>query len=444
MRVPRVAVHAAAPRPENGGINCAVDQHHRDTGRQLQFGSQPRWIDQRQQVVFDKAALVTLLAGQHPIAVFQRRERAYTPGELYPGGPADRGQVHQRNPLAPQAEQATEQGEGDKQAVQHYQEFSYKGIHGAGRVDPSCSDHSRPPGSNRKVPPPAAGAARHGLPGHPARIKPDFTAERTDMDTGARSKNPSQGGAAGGPSLLQQKYLLTVAALVAALILAVVAAPAPEATENQWYQYREPSRDGIGKYYMGREISHVMGHRGAGWLERPEREREERTDLLVKELGLRDTDVVADIGAGTGYFVFRMSPLLPRGEVMAVDIQPEMLAIISDRAQQAAANVTPVLGTTTDTRLPPASVDLILLVDAYHEFSHPREMGESMVRALKPGGRIALVEYRKEDPRVPIKPLHKMSEAQARKELQALGLRWLETRSVLPQQHLMFFEKPQG
>jgi SAM-dependent methyltransferase len=208
------------------------------------------------------------------------------------------------------------------------------------------------------------------------------------------------------------------------------------------YVYATPSRDGIGKRYMGREISHVMGHQGASWLERDDREREERTDLLVAELGLNNTDVVADIGAGTGYFVFRISPLVPQGKVLAVDIQQEMLDIVAARAEDSANNIVPVLGTINDINVPAESVDLILLVDAYHEFSHPREMGESMVRALKPGGRIALVEYRAEDPTVPIKPLHKMSEAQAMREMSALGLRWIETRDSLPQQHLIFFAKP--
>lgn len=208
------------------------------------------------------------------------------------------------------------------------------------------------------------------------------------------------------------------------------------------YVYSTPSRDGIGKRYMGREISHVMGHQGADWLEREDREREERTDILVTELELRDADVVADIGAGTGYFVFRMAPLVPKGRVLAVDIQQEMLDIITARAADIADNVSPVLGSVTDVNLAAASVDLILLVDAYHEFSHPREMGQSMVRALRPGGRIALVEYRAEDPSVPIKPLHKMTQAQAIREMTALGLRWSGTRGSLPQQHLMLFEKP--
>ena len=208
------------------------------------------------------------------------------------------------------------------------------------------------------------------------------------------------------------------------------------------YQQTPPSRDGIGKRYMGREISHVMGHQGARWLERPERERQERTDLLISELGLRPTDIVADIGAGTGYFVFRISPLVPQGQVLGVDIQQEMLDIMESRAVGTVDNVSTVLGTITDINVPDNSVDLILLVDAYHEFSHPREMGRSMFRALKPGGRIALVEYRAEDPTVPIKPLHKMSQEQAIREMAALGLRWVATSDRLPQQHLMFFAKP--
>ncbi len=212
--------------------------------------------------------------------------------------------------------------------------------------------------------------------------------------------------------------------------------------EETWYTTTSPSRDGIGKIYMGREISHVMGHLGAGWLERGTRETEERTDLLVNNLDLKPTDVVADIGAGTGYFSFRMSPLVPDGKILAVDIQKEMLDIITRRKGDGWSNIETVLGAIDDPQLPDNTVDLILIVDAYHEFSHPREMGEVMVKALKPGGRIALVEYRKEDRWVPIKELHKMTEKQAKKEMAALGLEWIETKDVLPQQHLMFFQKP--
>ncbi len=208
------------------------------------------------------------------------------------------------------------------------------------------------------------------------------------------------------------------------------------------YEYGEPNRDGIGKVYLGREISHVMGHLGARWLERPEREREERTDLLIERLPLEPDDVVADVGAGTGYFSFPMAKRVPEGEVLAVDIQPEMLAIVERRkGELGVTNVRTVLGSVEDPRLDPASVDLILIVDAYHEFSHPREMGTAMAAALRPGGRLVLIEYRAEDPTVPIKRLHKMSEAQAKKEMAAIGLTWRETGSFLPQQHFLVFEK---
>jgi ubiquinone/menaquinone biosynthesis C-methylase UbiE len=194
---------------------------------------------------------------------------------------------------------------------------------------------------------------------------------------------------------------------------------------------------------MGREISHVMGHRGAAWLERPTREREERTDLLIGSLPLEADDVVADIGAGTGYFSIPIARRVPEGKVLAVDIQQEMLDIIERRQRNGApANIEPVLGTITDPNLPSNGVDLILLVDAYHEFSHPWEMGVAMAEALKPGGRLVLIEYRAEDPSVPIKPLHKMTEAQSVKEMQAVGLEHVRTEDFLPQQHFMVFAKP--
>lgn len=234
-------------------------------------------------------------------------------------------------------------------------------------------------------------------------------------------------------------FALAVAATCS--LPAVSAANAGEDPER--YSSKPPSRDGIGKVYMGREISHVMGHRGAAWLERPTREREERTDLLIGRLPLAADDVVADIGAGTGYFSIPIARRVPEGKVLAVDIQQEMLDIIERRKRNGApANIEPVLGTITDPNLPSNGVDLILLVDAYHEFSHPWEMGTAMADALKPGGQLILVEYRAEDPGVPIKPLHKMTEAQSVKEMRAIGLEHVRTEDFLPQQHFMVFEKP--
>jgi ubiquinone/menaquinone biosynthesis C-methylase UbiE len=231
--------------------------------------------------------------------------------------------------------------------------------------------------------------------------------------------------------------------LVLALALWPAHAAAGTVRADTTYVQAEPSRDGTGKFYMGREIAQVMGHRGADWLERADREREEAPDALVRELKLAATDVVADIGAGTGYFTFRFSPLVPGGTVYAVDIQPEMLDAIGERmARDGIDNVVPVLGGIDDPRLPASSIDLALMVDAYHEFSHPREMMRGIYRALRPGGRVVLVEYRAEDPDIPIKPLHKMSEAQARAEMSASGLTWVETLEFLPIQHVMVFEKP--
>lgn len=212
---------------------------------------------------------------------------------------------------------------------------------------------------------------------------------------------------------------------------------------NDIYQDRTiHSPDGIGKFYLGREIAQVMGHTAAMWLERPSREAEEQPTKLVNALDLKPTNVVADIGAGTGYFSFRIAQKIPQGKVLAVDIQPEMLDMIEFlKKENNINNVEPILGTITNPNLPENTVDLALMVDAYHEFSQPYEMMQGIVKGLKKGGRVVLVEYRKENPFIMIKALHKMSVQQARKEMQAVGLEWLETKNFLPQQHVMIFEK---
>ena len=215
--------------------------------------------------------------------------------------------------------------------------------------------------------------------------------------------------------------------------------------ENSHYTTGLPSRDGIGKFYMGREISHVMGHLGAGWLERPERERQERTDLLIAGLILSDDFMVADIGAGTGFFTFPIAQRVPKGKVFAVDIQPEMLARIARRKTlEKVVNVETVLGEQDDPKLPKNQIDLAFIVDAYHEFSFPREMGERLKESLRPGGLLVLVEYRAEDPRVPIRRLHKMSEVQVKQEMAAIALDWVRTDSYLPQQHVLVFQRPEA
>jgi ubiquinone/menaquinone biosynthesis C-methylase UbiE len=185
-----------------------------------------------------------------------------------------------------------------------------------------------------------------------------------------------------------------------------------------------------------------MGHEGVSWLERPERTKEEGTDQLLDALDIKPTDVVADFGAGSGYFSFRIAARATKGAVLAVDIQPEMLAAIEEKKQQHhVPTLRTILGTEKDPGLPQDSVDLVLLVDVYHELRYPLETMQAIARSLKPTGRVALVEYRGEDPSIPIKPLHKMTEAQVRKEMKLAGLTWLGTVNTLPQQHLIFFGK---
>ena len=201
--------------------------------------------------------------------------------------------------------------------------------------------------------------------------------------------------------------------------------------------------NGIGKFYMGREIAQVMGHEAADWLDRPEREQEEAPSRLIAALKLRPGMIVVDIGAGSGTLSFPMaSRVSPGGQVIAEDIQPEMLDLIRAKARKAnVTNVVPLLGTTTDPKVAPGSADLMIMVDVYHEFDQPYEMISNMMTGLKKGGRIVFVEYRKEDPNVPIKELHKMSVAQVRKEMSPFPLTYVGTSEVLPRQHIITFAK---
>jgi protein-L-isoaspartate O-methyltransferase len=218
--------------------------------------------------------------------------------------------------------------------------------------------------------------------------------------------------------------------------------PPPVAPPYEFRQQHDP--DGIGKFYLGREIAQVMGFEGADWLERPGREAEENSTLLMASLKVKPGDAVADIGAGTGFYSRRLAKLVgPQGTVYAEEIQPEMLVVLTNKAAQAGlTNIQPILGTITDPKLPRASVDMILMVDVYHEFDHPYEMTAAMIEALKPGGRLIFVEFRGEDPKVEIKPVHKMTEAQVRKEMAVFPLVWVETLDVLPIQHIIVFKKP--
>ena len=219
---------------------------------------------------------------------------------------------------------------------------------------------------------------------------------------------------------------------------------AKETSFNNYYRTKTfHNPDGIGKYYMDREIARVMGHQGMEWLERDGREKAENPQAVVEHLDLEQTDTIADLGTGTGYFTFRIADLVPQGKIYAVDIQPEMLDVVSHiKKENNITNVETILGTEDNPNLPENSVDLALMVDAYHEFAYPREMMSNLYDALKPGGRVVLVEYRKENPMIMIKPLHKMSQKQVKKEMKAVNLKYLKTQQFLPEQHFMVFQKP--
>lgn len=194
-------------------------------------------------------------------------------------------------------------------------------------------------------------------------------------------------------------------------------------------------------HYMGRRIAQTMSFHGASWLIRSEREQEERPSQVLPQLGLKPGMTVCDMGCGNGFYSIEMAKQVAPGDVLAVDIQQEMLHLLKLRAEEAGVdNIKPLLGTAVDPQLAPASVDLVLMVDVYHEFSHPRQMLAAIRQSLKPGGQVALLEYREEDPRVPIKPEHKMSKRQILQEYSANGFRLAKEYDQLPWQHLMFFE----
>lgn len=234
--------------------------------------------------------------------------------------------------------------------------------------------------------------------------------------------------------------LLTLIALLpasrAATAASVVAATPPPYTTGK------KTRDGLGKYYFGREIAYYMTHQAAPWLDRPERDDEERPDLVMQALALKPGEIAADLGCGTGYFSGRMAQAVgPKGIVYGVDIQPEMLDLLAGKMKERGiTNVVGVLGALDDPKLP-QPIDLAILVDVYHECSAPAEFIAAVCRSLKPGGRLVFVEYRGEDPEVPIKALHKMTEAQVKLEMTAQPLDYVTTVRSLPRQHVIIFKK---
>lgn len=213
-------------------------------------------------------------------------------------------------------------------------------------------------------------------------------------------------------------------------------------SQSKAYTLKPGDPNGIGKWYMGREIAHVMGFQGINWLERSDREKEEEVSQLIKNMNIQREDVIADIGAGSGYHVFKMAPLADAGKIYAVDIQIEMLKAVDQKKRELGlTNIELILGEEQTTNLPSQSIDKVLMVDVYHEFSYPKEMLKSIHQALKPKGLIYLIEYRKEDENVPIKTIHKMTEAQAVKELTQSGFRLIDNIANLPWQHCMVFQK---
>ena len=208
------------------------------------------------------------------------------------------------------------------------------------------------------------------------------------------------------------------------------------------YKIRTGDPNGINKWYMGRQIAQVMSHYGIDWLEREEREREENTSLLLKNLAVKPGMFIADIGAGSGYHSVLLSKMVGNGKVFAIDVEPEMIAYLNKRIKhEKLSRIVPVLSTEQKVSLAENAIDMMLLVDVYHEFSYPYEMALSMRSALKPGGKLVLVEFRSEDPTIPIKTIHKMSKAQAIKEFKAAGFVFDKNIDNLPWQHCMVFTK---
>jgi ubiquinone/menaquinone biosynthesis C-methylase UbiE len=216
-------------------------------------------------------------------------------------------------------------------------------------------------------------------------------------------------------------------------------------TAQERYTVKPGDPNGISKWYMGRQIAQVMSHFGIDWLERQEREQEENTTQLLKNLALQPGTVIADIGAGSGYHSTLLSKMVGNGKVYAVDVEREMIAYLNERIKrEGKKNIIPVLSTEKSVSLPANSMDMMLLVDVYHEFSFPYEMAQSMLEALKPGGKLVLVEFRAEDSNVPIKAIHKMSQQQAVKEFKTAGFLFEKNISNLPWQHCLIFRKPKN
>lgn len=240
---------------------------------------------------------------------------------------------------------------------------------------------------------------------------------------------------------MKRTLLYLIISLSLALNFSCQAQNKPQVSESP-YTTKTPDYDGIGKVYMGREISFVMGFEGRDWLERQSREQEESISLALENLPISSNSVVADIGAGSGYYTFRIAPKVPEGKVYAVEIQDEAIQYLQDRTKELGfSNVIPIIGAEQTPNLPANSIDLVIMVDVYHELEYPQEMLSAIKESLKPEGKILLIEYRGEDTAVAIKPLHKMTVRQVEKELKANGLLLVENGQFMNIQHFLVFAK---
>jgi SAM-dependent methyltransferase len=215
-----------------------------------------------------------------------------------------------------------------------------------------------------------------------------------------------------------------------------------QSTSDSSYTWHTASPGGIGKFYLGREIAHVMGSSNAVWLDRSSRPSEENTQLAIDKITLPATATIADIGAGTGYYTFRLATKVPKGKVYAVEIQDEMIRALNNKKKQLnSTNVEVIKGTITSPNLPVNSVDLAVMVDVYHELEYPVEVLASIKKSLKKDGQLLLIEYKGEDPSVAIRPLHKTTVAQLNKELGANGFKLVYDGEFLPIQHFLLYKK---
>ncbi|WP_299702031.1 class I SAM-dependent methyltransferase [uncultured Pontibacter sp.] len=237
-------------------------------------------------------------------------------------------------------------------------------------------------------------------------------------------------------------YLFTLVLLLCLSGCHSCQAQQPQTAVKDAYTYKKPAPGGIGKVYMGREIAAIMSATGGNWLDRDTRQEEENSPLTIQNMDLRPNSKVADIGAGTGFYTFQIAPKVPEGKVYAVEVQDRFVKSLKERQEKkGAGNVIVVKGDSQQINLPDSSLDIAMMVDVYHELAYPVELLQAIHKALKPGGRLLLLEYKAEDPNVRIRPLHKMTAAQIKKELEANGFRLQRQEDFLPLQHFMLFEK---